>query len=340
MAKKYLSSEIVISNPDDHTVLEQNVSQVLSRIYTQEAARFAFGENPEPFPFECNIPQIDSDENINWDTGVDPEDDSKLIFTLAEESRELFAKSSCILVPSWQESVINQEFATINNLHLIVFPGMAELIQSNKLRALMQAANQTFLVSQARKAVRSAERGDKFQLSADPVGMLLAASTKPTDPEKAYNQMFPFIQALLLANVDKVVKSLHNQGKIEQARQIKATYHKDRMSKTAIRECLSSQSAAEYYFPGMINKNLEKGKAGVQWDNILALLVKQAPLFRTKDSSKKDMQGKQLKDVNGNPVTKELPQSPAIFAYWLNDRYTATSEISDIIQVDFSNITL
>jgi len=241
------------------------------------------------------------------------------------------------------EQGAGESLKSIKALYILALPTIQALRNSPKLREYMDSLLARDTLQKARIIARKMATGaDGFTLVVDPVGMFLAATSSAASREAAFTRMWTFLQAYMLRVADKTVAALKARGDHGNAGMVKATFSRMRLNKATLRACLSSQGAAAHYFPTMVNKNPEAGPEGLQWDSLLKMLITRAPEHKVRKLVK-DSAGNKVLDAEGKPTYEIVPapQSPAIFSYWLENRYAETEapEVENVT-VDFGAVDL
>lgn len=348
MAKKYIQDSILTNDRTDVSVIASALSNTVGSIYKMEAERFA----SEPIPLYSNIEAVSGDGEsavTNW--GLSQFDDGSISFDIPEHSVATFTSNAIVAVAVWADEttgVIAQEegepLKRIQALYILSLPTTAQALASGQLKEYVAALLERDLLAKARGIAKKMEVGaDGFTLVADPVGMFLAATTKAASRETAYNRMWTTLQAIMLKVADGTVQALKARGNHSDARQVQATFARSRLNKETLKACLSSHEAASYHFPTMVTTDPETGaQTSPQWDALIKKLLSHAPKHAVRKIIK-DADGQPILDLEGNKTYDRVaaPQSPAIFAYWLENRYTTEdTQEHETIEVDFTAIDM
>lgn len=338
MSKKYITDSILTNDPENVSVVSGAIGAIVTELLTQQPELAETG-----LPIHSNIPDITTDANgedtINWQLVLDGDSYG---FAVEPHAAPQFTKSTIVAIATWHDETAGliaqptgAPFRKLKSLYILALPSIDKMRTENKLRAYVDSLFTRDMVAVGRKIARKMDgEADSFTLINDPVGQFLAATTTGSR-EAAFNRMFTYLQAYMMNSAAKTVEALKARGDHANARVVQTTYSRTRLSKPTLMACLSSQEAAERFFPNMVNTNPERGSRGVQWENILRRLIARAPNHKVKKLVKAE--GEPVLDEAGNKTyeTVPVPQSPAIFAYWLETRNEVQTEMPEEIVIDF-----
>ena len=278
-----------------------------------------------------NIPGV-TDESGELVATFGPDAEGLPAFDEAAETGQL------ALVTVWSGQPIDQAegepLDTPKGIYLLSLPKLEEIVADVKLRPYLSQLLKRDALAKARKmAKQHAEDPAGAPLSRDRIAaMVAAAASRAGNPNAtAFKALFPVLQGVLLAVVDKKVTALKEAKQHAPARALAATFSRARLNAKTLEECLSSAEAAKFHFPSM---------AQPQWENLLRFAVAQAPKHTVR-KPEKDEQGKSVKGEDGKVIYSApipAPVSPVPFQAWLETRHETIRSTDDAPSVDLSDI--
>lgn len=205
-------------------------------------------------------------------------------------------------------------------VYLLNLPKMPEILADSKLTQYREQLILNDLKLRARKMAKADNAGTS-PLLRDRISALIAASARGgSNQARAYDAIFPVLQAVILQNISAKVEQAQQAGQHAQARIIRDTFSKSRLNKATLMECLSSAAGAKLHFPAMPQ---------AQWEQLLRLAIAWAPKHQVAKLVK-DEAGQTVKITDpetgkekAKRVLEPAPQSPAIFQQWLDTRNEA-----------------
>lgn len=223
-------------------------------------------------------------------------------------------------------------------IYVLNLPKSAELWTDARLEDWRERTAQAALLSAARRMAKAAHAGTGAVVK-DRISALLAAQSRSgASAGRAFDAVFPILQATILNKVAQTVDALKAAGQTAKARVVAATFPRARFGKETLRECLSSATAAKQHFPQMPQST---------WEQLLRAAIAYAPNHQinrlVKDPA--DPTGKanlkELGEDGKERAVRELapaPQSPVLFQQWLETRDEATLA-AETVSLDLSDLT-
>ena len=220
-------------------------------------------------------------------------------------------------------------------IYFLSLPNVDEIKADAKLGNYLQDLLAKDLLARARRLAKGHDADPAANpLSRDRIAALIAAqSARGGDPAaKAFKALFPVLQAVILAQVDKAATALKNAKRTADARLLAATFNRQRLNAQTLLECLSSTEAAKLHFPSM---------AQAQWENILRFAVKYAPAHKIRVAERTEDGKTTVKDAAGKTVYLEnvpCPVSPVPFSAMLETRDSAHLNATNAPTLDLSDL--
>lgn len=341
MSKKYLIDGVVNHDATQPAVLGGELSTILTTIAKVEP-------NLSELPIESNVPIAATDGTPNYEIGQ--ADDGSIVFNVLNSA----AFDSVHVVYIWSENVIPQgegePFKSLATCYIINLPSNDTLRTDPKLREWLESALDKSKLASAKKIAKSIHEGKEgYSFSDDPVTQFLSSHTSPATRERAFNVLFPTIQAAIVKVGAMRAAKLSEMGRRADANVVLALWNRTRLSKQVVRGILSSHATAKQYFPDMIEVDAETGaETSKQWDALLRKFVAYAPKHM-KQEAVKDETGQNIKEVgpDGKERVKRVAvpatQDPAILLHWINTRYAieATGEDTTVdVSLNFEDISI
>lgn len=285
-----------------------------------------------------NLPTIITDEGEQTSLIVNIVEGTTPGTTALEASiAEGVTVGSLAVVTLWnREAPIAQPtgepLATPTALYLLALPAMQEMLTSAKVRGSVEKILSAAMLSAARKVAKS-DAGGTAPLSRDRFQLILNATAKAGEAERAFTAIFPVLQAAILLSVSKKADALRNSGNTGAARNLEATFSKARLDKDTLKACLSSEAAAKIMFPAMPQS---------QWENMLKFAIAAAPMHKKRVAVKDPTTGKSAKDADGKVIYETFPdpQPTAIFQTWMETRSQQIADMDDNSTFTFEGLTV
>ena len=221
-------------------------------------------------------------------------------------------------------------------IYCLSLPKFDEIKTDPKLASILSAILDKALLASARKIAKAhAADATANPLTRDRIASLIASqTTRGGDPvAKAFKALFPTLQAVILAQVDKAVATLKSANRHADARLMAATFNRQRLNSQTLFECLSSTDAAKMHFPNM---------GQTQWQNLLQFAIKYAPQHKIRVAQRAEDGRTTLKDAEGKTIYTEnvpFPVSPVPFSSMLETRDAETLAPTNAPELVFTDLT-
>lgn len=343
MAKAYIKDTKINHVLEDVKIASASISQILTVVAHTEP-------NLEELPVQSNVPALAADGTANYTLDLTP--DGAIDFKI--ENPRAFSQPYVVTI--WDEvatipQAAGEPLKRVKMLYIINLPTAEELRTDPQLMQWRTEVLERAALASARKIAKSTSNGvEGFGLMDDPVSQFLMAQTSAASRERAFNALFPVMQAALIRQGAKLAKRLFEAGNKGDAALVKSTWSRARLSKDTLRSVLSAHQMADFYFPTMTtpaDKLGEDGKAGQAFDNFLRKFIAYAPNHKRKVTVK-GPDGQPVKEVvdgKERNVTEMVPapQDPAILVHWLNTRYEVGETLIDSeadITLDFDDLQM